>query len=71
MIRVGTQELFSYTVFFLCLSVILFAGLESGGKRPTGGRHRVMRRLSCKTTQMNTSFWRPVGKGVLMLWSIG
>ena len=23
----------------------------------------MIRRLSCKTTQMNTSFWRPVGKG--------
>ncbi len=55
--RAGAQELFSYAVFFLCLSVVLFA---RAGKRPTGGRHRMMRRLSCKTTQMNTSVWRPV-----------
>ena len=32
--RVGTQELFSYAVFFLCLSVVLFARAEEWWEAP-------------------------------------
>ncbi len=32
--RVGTQELFSYAVFFLCLSVVLFTRAEEWWEAP-------------------------------------